>query len=310
MCDIGNKNSESSGLYANWMGKEELVYSDWHYIFNKLNPDLIRLDGVEPLLYDKLDLLLDGIPDKPTLMLTTNGWHIEKWFDCLIKNCDMIATSIDGLEVCHDKIRGIPGAFERAFDGALKLKDNGMAVRVSYAINPHNINDMYPLYKKLSDVNIPMVFNHYNIIYTESCKNIPTGINCIRPSNIYYADYLKNIDIDLLYEQIKKCYRAIFLPDLTTKEEIRKYYCEIPYSRKNCQTCIVLKQVIDKQRFTVSSDGSFIVSHRCWIDMDFGNALRHKEYQNIGILQNILDDIQTNGLYPACQRLCCAGKVL
>jgi len=310
MCDIGNRDSESSGLYKNWMNKKELEYYEWHYIFNKLNPDLIRIDGVEPLLYDKLDLLLEGVPNTSYLALTTNGWYIDKWFDCLKSECSAINVSIDGLEKTHDFIRGVPGAFERAFNGALKLKESGVAIRVSYAISPHNISDMLPLYRTLSDAKISMVFNHYNIVYPESCK-IDFDNNCeIKPSNIYYSDDLRNIDVDLLYEQVKKCSKASFLPNLATKEEIEKYYHEIPTLRKCNGICRILKEVINGERYIISSDGSFVASNRCWINLYFGNALEYNKYQNLDRLRDIAYSIEKKGFHPACQRLCCAGKIL
>jgi len=225
----------------------------------------------------------------------------------LAKYCNKIAISIDGASAkVHDKLRGVKGSFAKAntmLKGLIKKKK---LVKISYAITPDNVNDMksaYDLFTKKLGVGI--VFNHYNYIHPLSCK---TG-TC-KPSNI---DIFNPIDVDThaLLEAIRYCKRSTFLPNLSTKHELDIYYKTIPTKRIIRKPgCGVLNDVLRGKRCAINSDGQFLPSARCWIDMKFGNALNSTIANNDKILKKVTHNMLTKGLPAQCQRLCCAGKVL
>ena len=154
MCDIGLR-SKGSGLGQNWDTDSELSPEQWEQIINKLDPQKIHIQGAEPLMYSGLDELLSRIktPER-TILITTNGWYINDHFDALCKYCDNIAISIDGTSETHDEIRGKKGAFERAYEGLMKLNEVGRSVRVSFAITPDNVGDMAEVHDMAIQKNI------------------------------------------------------------------------------------------------------------------------------------------------------------
>lgn len=307
MCDIGQKNAKSSGMMQSWNADDELTPGQWETIINRLDISRVHIMGVEPLLYKKLDELLRRLGQKDReIWLTTNGWLLHEHLKAIVKFCDNTAISIDGLEKTHDKIRGVKGAFRRAFDGVVALKEAGKYVRVSYAVTPDNTADIIPLYKQLQDFGIPLIMNHYNYIHPISCQ----GFDCL-PSNITFYNP-KSVDVTELLSAVEYCRNASWLPRLVNLQELKQYYCEPPKTYKKKQAgCMVLKRHLRGERFSLAADGTFILPGRCWYQIDLGNALGGgKGPEGNTYLKEVVGTIEKKGLPPPCQRLCCAGQVI
>jgi len=308
MCDIGQRNSESSGLVPNLLGQDELSPPKWSSLLSNLGVNAVDIVGVEPLLYPHFSVLLrwikTGNSGSRRIRLTTNGWLFEKWLSYIGEKVDLTTTSIDGLAETHNRIRGVDGAFERAFKGITTLRDWGKKVRVSFAITPENVSDMKAYYDLMTSNGIPVVFNHYNYIHPDSCKNTSA-----KSSNMVYD--LTSIDTDQLLSAIKHCKKASYLPRLTTKAQLDRYYKQPPTSRyKTMKGCKVLNENAKGKRFVINSDGTLIPGNRCWICKEIGNALEGARPRDVGWIKKTANDIKKNGFYPPCQRLCCAGKTV
>ena len=222
--------------------------------------------------------------------------------DLLSKYCNKVTVSIDGSnDAVHDRIRGFPGSFQRAYKGILQLQQKGVKeLRVSCAINPDNYLDLGNVYNLFTvKHNIPIIFNHYNYIHTDSCE----GYDC-KPSNMMVYNP-KDINIDDLYSMIQKCKQAMFMPNLTTVTELTKYYNEAPTKKLQKHYCRVMNDLTKGMRFVMKSDGSFMISARCWMQRPFENLPQEDHW--LRVLNRV---IKKEGLPAPCQRLCCGGKTV
>jgi sulfatase maturation enzyme AslB (radical SAM superfamily) len=233
-------------------------------------------------------------------MLTSNGLLYDKWREAIIRYCNDVAVSIDGM-AAHDKIRGVKGLFDKAMGmveelARLKPGLHTLHTRVSFAICPDNQFEIVDTFEALNKIGVSMVFNHYNYI--------PGRVNT------YYD--LKQMDIETLFHSVNYCAAkgAKFLPLLVTKEELRRYYHEVPTQRvKRPGGCEVINKVIKGTRFSLVANGDFIPSVRCWFDAEMGNAtVRFKP--ELTKLKELAQDIIDNGFPVECQRLCCAGNLV
>jgi hypothetical protein len=305
MCSIGQQDLGSVGLSDNLLVENELAVADWKAIVGRLGVHRVNIVGVEPLLYAEFDRILAAIAPGRMVHVTTNGWLIAKWFDALRQYAAETTVSLDGMAETHDAIRGVKGSFERGFTGVVRLREAGRRVRVSFAITPDNVADMAPLHQSLAARGIPIVFNHFNYIHPDSCRGYPcTPVNM----NVYNP---ADVDLDRLHENIARLADATFLPVLTTREELEAYYRSPPTRRVRTDAgCVVLGQILAGTRFVIAADGKFIPGNRCWIEKPLGNAKDGDLPSQASWLAETVADIREHGLYPPCQRLCCAGNAL
>ncbi|MFH1212554.1 MAG: radical SAM protein [Candidatus Neomarinimicrobiota bacterium] len=85
----------------------------------------ITLFGGEPMLYPDW-LKTVEIIKKAGLRcnIVTNGTHIGQWVKEIVDvGLDEIIFSLDGPEAVHDKIRGVPGTYQKAISGLKALND-------------------------------------------------------------------------------------------------------------------------------------------------------------------------------------------
>jgi len=83
----------------------------------------ITLFGGEPMLYPDW-LKVVEIVKKAGLRcnIVTNGTHIQQWAKEIVEvGLDEIIFSLDGPEAIHDRIRGVPGTFQKAITGFQEL---------------------------------------------------------------------------------------------------------------------------------------------------------------------------------------------
>ena len=113
---------------------EELVEKDFRRLY---------VSGGEPLLYRDIDDVLRyakklGIK----ITLATNGWYVKDHIE-VIKECvDIVSISFDGIGETHDKMRGVPGAYERMIEALTLLAENGITTKVSSMVWKENIDQL------------------------------------------------------------------------------------------------------------------------------------------------------------------------
>lgn len=300
MCDIGQKN-RASGLATNFMDKKNLSPDQWMSIFRRLSVTRVYIQGTEPTLYPGLaELLCKMRKAGISTTITTNGWLLSKFIKVLVENQVSVWVSLDGMQETHDKIRGVPGSFERAFAGIKELKAAGVPVYVSFAVTPDNTSDITPLYQALEAIGVSMTANHFNYTRVESCEGYdcgPVNVSCYDP---------RDVDISVLYSAVCSCTGLNWLPVIRDLNKLERYYTEAPTTRMKSRGCSKLNQVYSGKRYVIAADGTFLLSARCWMTADLGNALNDTTKGSRRVL-NILKDINALGLPAPCQRLCCAG---
>lgn len=100
------------------------------------------LSGGEPLLRKDLLVLAKRVASYGCLVsMNTNGTLMyEKNVAEVAKVFDTIVVSLDGPKQIHDKIRGVPGTYEKAVKTLQLLKARGVRVGVNSVITPWNID--------------------------------------------------------------------------------------------------------------------------------------------------------------------------
>ncbi len=96
----------------------------------------LGFEGGEPLLRRDLPEILAESRPRFHTSLVTNGWLLSNRIRDIAPHLDMIFVSLDGIGDLHDRLRGIPGSFDRAVEGIRSARG-----RVPVAINSTITND-------------------------------------------------------------------------------------------------------------------------------------------------------------------------
>lgn len=108
-------------------------------------------EGGEPLLRRDLDQILEESYSRFYTSLVTNGWLLRDRVKYISEYLDYLFVSIDGIGEVHDRIRGIPGSFDRAVEG-IKEAVRYLPVSLSFTITRENYDqvlDVLELSRKL-----------------------------------------------------------------------------------------------------------------------------------------------------------------
>lgn len=119
----------------------------------------ICLTGGEPLLYRDFFVLTQGIHDRGLRWgMTSNGTLISRDVARKLHETGMgtISISVDGLPDTHDRLRGMPGGFERTMAGVQNLIEEGgfHSIQVTTVVNHRNIGELDALFDYFTDVDI------------------------------------------------------------------------------------------------------------------------------------------------------------
>jgi len=100
------------------------------------------LSGGEPLLRKDLIVLAKRVASHGCLVsMNTNGTLLNESIVSEIADVfDTVVVSLDGPKEVHDKIRGVPGTYEKAIHAIHLLKLNGVRTGVNSVATPWNID--------------------------------------------------------------------------------------------------------------------------------------------------------------------------
>ena len=116
MCDIWKANRNGTSITD---ADLSVLLGD----FRKLGVEWVLLSGGEPLMHPNLWTLcasLKSLPARITLLST--GLLLSRHAAYIVKHCDEVIVSLDGSRAVHDRIRGIPNAFQQLADGVAALR--------------------------------------------------------------------------------------------------------------------------------------------------------------------------------------------
>lgn len=217
MCDVWKTKSVN-----------ELTSADWRRIFqDKLFRQIqhVGISGGEPTLRTDLveivQTILESLPKLKSLTITSHGFHVKRWEEFLpqiVGLCDKngihfrLNLSIDGVGEVHDKVRGIPGGYEKTIRTLDLAK--GMAVDVELqstisSTNVYNTGQILALAKKMDS---RVVFRQAtNIIRLDNASSVSkVGLNENEKS--YFADFLLS---DQVQSYLPNLQRGLFYKNLT-----------------------------------------------------------------------------------------------
>lgn len=122
----------------------------------------INISGGEPFLRSDLPEIVRVVSErnpKAHILVSSNGFqpsrNVESVRQMLKYHRNLgVGISIDGIGAMHDRIRGIPGAFEKSTETVRRLRDEvGLKdIRIAFTLQDDNVGhllDVYELSKKL-----------------------------------------------------------------------------------------------------------------------------------------------------------------
>lgn len=137
--------------------KDELSLQSALKAVDDANAPVVSICGGEPLLYTKLNELLEGTLKRGKVTyLCTNGWLLSKKIDDMKPHPLLnINVHIDGLANTHDLIVERKGAFDRAIDGVIAAKKKGFTVCTNTTVYVEtDVREVIALVDLLEDIGI------------------------------------------------------------------------------------------------------------------------------------------------------------
>ena len=193
--------------------------------FKEAGIRVVGLGGAEPLIRKDIGEIIKMAKEivGGTVYLGTNGLLLEKKAQILVDSeIDYVSVSIDGIGETNDKIRGIPGYFERAVSGIKRLRnlideneDSTCVCNIGTTITPSNVDQipqLIGLAKKLG--------THWNF------NLLDNNIHCARSLDLseLFVNDPETVDSNFafLHETTKQASGA-FVLDPASIKYARKY---------------------------------------------------------------------------------------
>jgi len=197
----------------------------------------------EPFLHPEFFKIISYIKGKGLwCAVDTNGTLIEKNVDQLLSSkIDLVNVSIDSVGEIQDRIRGVPGAFQKAVDGirALKAKSPKFRpiVRINCVITGYSFAHLEEVYELAKDLGVDMLnLCHSMYIRTEKMLHAQEKLSRSLPrakENISWDTVDiegESIDYEKLTQTIDGLKRrdegviVTVIPNLTDSEQLQRYY--------------------------------------------------------------------------------------
>lgn len=116
---------------------------------------VISFCGGEPFVHpDFVEIAERAIALGLKVQLTTNGSLVTAETLERLHGLDCLTVSIDALQATHDRIRGVPGAFERAIEAIQLAGEAGITCGTNTVIQHQNAHELLPLFEHLVEVTV------------------------------------------------------------------------------------------------------------------------------------------------------------
>jgi MoaA/NifB/PqqE/SkfB family radical SAM enzyme len=244
----------------------------------------------------------------------TSGAALVDVADDLVEaGVDQVYVSIDGPPAVHDAIRGVPGAFDRAFNGLEAIQSAVQArpgrrtqVRINAVISHHNSPHLVDLVEAIQELDpLCVMFMHLNFVtadmaaahnrdYGHICRATPLAVGGTDP---------QAVDVAVLHHQIRELRRRYppwqikIQPHLATEADLHAYYHrpDRPLGKGRC--------FMPWQTVMIIPDGSVIVRNRCF-HLVFGSIFDHDlmSIWNGPAFRAFRLALRHVGAFPACTR--------
>lgn len=137
MCDIWKANNNKRELTVDELKKHVTT-------FRSLGVREIVFSGGEALMHSNLWKLCDLLKgERVKLTLLSTGLLLEKNAEAIVQHIDNVIISVDGSQSVHDRIRNIPGGYEKLASGiqALRKVRPGFKVTARCVLQRYNFAD-------------------------------------------------------------------------------------------------------------------------------------------------------------------------
>jgi MoaA/NifB/PqqE/SkfB family radical SAM enzyme len=140
--------------------KDELKISDWLSLLETCQDHLkdIRLNfaGGEPLLKADFHQLLRYCSKKniyTSLATNAGAFTKQRAYEIATSGINVIGISLDGLKDTHDRLRGVPGSFDKIFESISWIRENNQSSEINLLsiILKDNLNDLYALVRRVDE---------------------------------------------------------------------------------------------------------------------------------------------------------------
>jgi len=207
-------------------GDNSLSPKDFGVIFKDTlfkNVEHIGVTGGEPTLRGDLDEvcqnLISSLASLKSLSIITNSIKNQQSLERILEVRDTckknlinfsVMVSLDGVNEVHDKIRGIPGNFEKALWLIKELKDNDIDVSIGCTIskeNVWNVSDLLNFLKENSIYGRFRVAEFIKRLYNEDCSVIKSFT---QDETYHLAMFFHKLEMEYeKNETFKRTYRNI-----------------------------------------------------------------------------------------------------
>ena len=195
--------------------RHELLTAD---DYRRALPDSLRnvnLTGGEALLRPDIVEIAQAIHEtagRPRIVLATNGFRTDRTLEAVARIRAHVPTlglavSVDGNAETHDRMRGVPKAWERALRTLRGLREMGLRdLRIGFTATPHNIGQLVDVYRLSRELGVEF------------------AATVAQNSDVYYAtDANPPIDIAAVEEHFGRLIRER-LQSPSPKDWLRAYF--------------------------------------------------------------------------------------
>jgi MoaA/NifB/PqqE/SkfB family radical SAM enzyme len=207
MCDIWKANNNKKELTIDELSKHVAT-------FRSFGVREIVFSGGEALMHSNFWTLCNLLKDeKVKLTLLSTGLLLEKNAESIIQYVDNVIISVDGSRTIHDRIRNIPGAYEKITIGikALKKIKPSLKVRARCVLQRGNFADFINTVRSSQSIGFDQIsflaadvstsaFNHVSALSEERVSEIALS----KTETIEFEKIVTNSFVDLKAEYATK----------------------------------------------------------------------------------------------------------
>jgi len=219
---------------------------------------MFYLWGGEPLLYKSLIPFIAHLKSRGMMCaINTNGTLLAEMAEDLVElGAANLLISVDGPKDVHDRVRGVPGTYDKVMAGVervLAVKRDRRATKpyVTFVttVNRDNATEFHRVYDIAAELGVDFVGLQFGTFTTEKTgrayeERLRKTLGCEATSWRGFLSYdHSGLDVAAVQEGLRRIRSArhpfgtYFIPDLSP-EELPRYYSTT--GRMNgCRTCIV-----------------------------------------------------------------------
>jgi len=273
-------------------------------IFDSLSDDLLwlSLSGGEVTLvnyyYELVDEVVKRCKNLKILAFTTNALSVNKTLSyaeyAKNKGLDVLITiSLDGDKETHDKLRGIPGNFEKCEKLYSKLKEKKINVVYGITVSDQNSSFIKEKYSFLRDKIRAVTFVHTEGIY--NVQNKTNDLSIIESIETIYRNYfIKNLS-----EIIEKIHIKLSINFLKKNRKKNIIPCEVLNTSSHImpsgdvKPCMFMNSLgnIKNEKFDkiYQSDATHIIRNqikknqcpKCWMNCYSPHSIMQNPFKSI-----------------------------